>query len=78
MKQKNIIIGAFLITLLFGLAMSAIGFNAIASANASLAGSRTGSATTAQVIQSNSQSLSSIQVPPTLRSERNRDSGDRQ
>ncbi len=50
MKQKNVIIGALLITLLFGVAMGAIGFNAISNRNGTQASNGSAGSTTVQII----------------------------
>jgi len=64
MKQKNAVIGALVITSLFGLAMGSVGLNAITNPN----GTTASNGTTVQVILTTPASAqSSITVPSTLR-----------
>jgi hypothetical protein len=64
MKQKNAIIGVLVFTLLFSLAMGAVGLNAVSNVSGRIAGNGTNSSTTVQVIlatPASVQNSSSIQ-----------------
>ena len=72
MKKKNATFGALLITLLFSLAMGAVGLNAIYNPN----GTPVSNGTTVQVILATQASGASTQNPITIpASIRERDSG---
>ena len=67
MKQKNATIGALVITLLFSLAMGAVGLNAISNPN----GTTVSNGTTVQIIlatpASRASAQNSITIPSTVR-----------
>jgi hypothetical protein len=67
MKQKNAVIGALVISLLFSLAMGAVGLNAISNLNGTIASNGTTGSNTVQIILATPASEQSyITIPPTV------------